>query len=69
MLGVPLPYSHLNTFSRQLAASVHIDQLTRLLYSARCEWIGGQALDYEILTPSQKALYRSEVELLIKGKA
>lgn len=53
-------------FKRQLDAAIHVNQITRLLYEARAEWIGG-AMAFDDLTPQQKAGFRKEVELLIKG--
>lgn len=56
----------LSVFKRQLDISIMAYQITRLLYEARAEWIGG-AMAFDDLTPQQKAGYRKEVELLIKG--
>lgn len=56
-----------SVFARQAQVSLLACQMARLLYEARCIWIGGQCLGWDELTLCQRARYRNEAELLVKG--
>lgn len=53
---------------RQLRISSAIVRIARDVYQAKCEFIGGGALDWNELTVKQRAAEMQAIEHLVKGQ-